>query len=53
MSVEECQKKWKLLRDHFVRELHSIKKRQSGDAGPPIISHWLFFDTMLFLSDLV
>ena len=27
-------KRWKSLRDHFVRELRKKKKRPSGGAGP-------------------
>ena len=42
-------KKWMHFRDHFLKELCSVKKRLSGDAGPPIISNWPLFDIHVLL----
>ena len=53
MSVEECIRRWKTLRDKYVRELKKVKCRKSGDAGPPYVSCWPAFEMMSFLSDSV
>ena len=53
VSVDECTRKWKSLRDRFVRELKKVKKKKTGDPGPPYISCWPLFDTLSFLSDTV
>ena len=48
--MEQCSKKWKNLRDQFVREL---KKKPSGEKGLPYVSRWHFFELLMFLSDTV
>lgn len=54
ISVEECMKRWKNLRDRFVRELKKSKNKDTGeDAVPPQSSCWPFFDFLLFLQDSV
>lgn len=53
LSVDECMKKWKGLRDKFVRELKKVKLRKSGDSGPMYVSCWAYFDSMSFLKDSV
>ena len=53
MDIETCMKKWKSLRDHFVREVRKKKKRKSGDKGPPFKSTWPLFELLLFLEDTV
>lgn len=30
-EIDDCKKKWKSLRDYFVRELRKKKRRKSGD----------------------
>ena len=45
-------KRWKILRDHFVRELRR-KKKPSGEAGPEFKSSWHLFDLLTFLTDTV
>ena len=52
VKVEECMKRWKSIRDHFVRELRK-KKTTSGDPGPEYKSSWLLYDLLLFLTDTV
>ena len=52
-TVEECMRRWKSLRDKFVRELKKVKGKKSGDAGPAAVSSWSLFDTLLFLQDTV
>jgi len=52
VTVEQCSKKWKNMRDHFVREVKK-KKKPSGEKGPAFVSRWPYFDMMLFLSDTV
>ncbi|XP_062512285.1 transcription factor Adf-1-like isoform X1 [Corticium candelabrum] len=50
VSAELCQKKWKSLRDKYVREVKLLqKKRLSGTGGPPATSSWVFFTVMTFL----
>ena len=53
MTVEDAMKKWKNLRDYFVRENKKVKKRLSGSKGPPYVSRWPLFDIMSFLTDSV
>ena len=54
MDREECQKKWKNLRDHFVRELKKVKKkRKTGESGPPYVSKWKYYEILSFLTDTV
>lgn len=48
LSVEECTKRWKNLRDRFVREL---KKAKLSDEAPS--SCWPLFDLLLFLQDSI
>ena len=35
LDIEECQKRWKRLRDKYVRE----KKVRTGDAAPVVVSY--------------
>ena len=51
LSVEECMKRWKNLRDRFVRELKKIKN--DGDEAVSLHCSWPFFDVLLFLQDSV
>ena len=51
-AVETCTKKWKNLRDKFVKELRKVTVRHSGDKGPPATSSWKFFNIMYFLKDM-
>ena len=53
MTVEQCSKRWKNIRDHFVREVRKKKKKKSGDAGPVYKSRWPLFDMLQFLTDTV
>lgn len=53
VTVDDCMKRWKCLRDKFVRELKKTKKKKSGDSGPSYISCWSLFDSLLFLTDSV
>ena len=53
MTGQECMRKWKNLRDTFVRELRKVKTKKSGDKGPKYVSHWPFFDNLLFIADTV
>ena len=53
MLVNDCQKRWKTLRDRFVKELKKTRHGKSGDEGPPIKSTWPLFELMTFLTDTV
>lgn len=36
--MEACQRRWKTIRDRYVRELKKVKKkRKTGEAGPPYV----------------
>ena len=51
--MEVCQKRWKALRDKFVRETKKTKKKKSGDKGPIVVSSWPLFDVMFFFNDTI
>ncbi|KAL4083026.1 hypothetical protein QTP88_028356 [Uroleucon formosanum] len=48
----ELQKKWKSLRDGYVKELKKIKNLKSGSAAP-VKSSYLFFRRLQFLQPTV
>ena len=49
----ECKRRWKSLRDKYVREVKKVKKGKSGDEGPPLVSCWPLFELMTFIDDTV
>ena len=51
-SAETCQKRWKGLRDKFVRAAKKTRNK-SGDKGPMVVSSWPLLDAMLFLNDSI
>ncbi|XP_065831007.1 uncharacterized protein [Oscarella lobularis] len=53
LAVEECKRRWKSLRDKFVREVKKTKTRRTGDPGPPYVSQWPLFATLGFLEETV
>ena len=53
ISADWCQKKWRSLRDKYVREVKKLKVLHSGDEGPPPTSSWVYFDVMSFLDSSV
>ena len=52
-TAEQCLKKWKSLRDKYVGELKKVKKRVSGDPGPPPTSSWPYFNILSFLEPTI
>ena len=50
-TKDDCVKKWKNLRDTFVRELRKVKKkkRKTGEKGPPYTLNWPYYNIMQFL----
>ena len=52
LSVPECKRKWKNLRDRYVRELKALKK-PTGTGGPAPVSQWPYFNIMSFIKDTV
>ena len=44
-NVEDCTRRWKAIRDRFVRELKKVKTRKSGDAGPVYVPSWPLFES--------
>ena len=52
-TTDDCMKRWKAIRDQFVRELKKVKERRSGDPGPPYVPSWELFNALMFLQDSV
>lgn len=50
-SIEDVQKRWKTLREHFVRETKK-KKKPTGSAAKTT-PQWALYDHLLFLKDFV
>lgn len=51
LVVDDCMKRWKVLRERFAREAKK-KKKKSGDAAdttPP----WPYYDQLLFLKEFI
>ncbi|KAL3284827.1 hypothetical protein HHI36_018966 [Cryptolaemus montrouzieri] len=55
MGVNEivARKKWKYLRDQFSVEFGKIPKSRSGEPAPNYTVKWPYFDSLLFLRDVV
>ena len=52
--VDECMKRWRTVRDWYVRELKSVKKRKSGDDATGVYTPtWCFFNVLSFLMEAV
>ena len=49
----ECMKRWKTIKDQYVRELKKIKTKRSGDARPAYTPSWCLFDILSFLLESV
>ena len=49
----DYMKKWKNLRDHFVREIRKWRTKLSGLQSPPYESRWPHFEAMTFICDSV
>ena len=52
-ALRNVKKKWKSIRDRFVRELKKVKNQRSGDPGPPYKPSWSLYNLLLFLVDSV
>ena len=52
-SVDDCKRRWKNLRDKFVRERKISTKRPTGTSGPPTVSQWKYYNIMCFIQDTV
>lgn len=48
VSVEECKKRWRSLRDAFMKQ---YKLFQRGDTS--VKKKWLFYEQMLFLGPYI
>ncbi|KAF5272482.1 hypothetical protein FQR65_LT17392 [Abscondita terminalis] len=55
MGIEETvlRKKWKYLRDQFSVEFGKVPKTRSGDPAPNYTVKWPYFQSLLFLKDIV
>ena len=52
-TAEECQRKWRSVRDRFVRETKKVKERKSGDPSPPYTPVWELNGMLTFLKDQI
>ena len=52
-TSDKCHKRWKSLRDRYVRESKKMKQKKSGDAGPAYVSPWCLFEVLSSLEDSV
>ena len=52
-TSEECHKKWRSIRNRYVRETKKVKERRSGDPGPPYTPVWELYDMLTFLKDQI
>ena len=43
-TSEECHKRWRSIRDRYVRETKKVKKRRNGDPGVPYTPVWELYD---------
>ncbi|XP_038221463.1 uncharacterized protein LOC119839294 [Zerene cesonia] len=51
-TEKALRKKWKNIRDQFMKEVKKIPVSRSGDAGTDqITSMWPYFQMMLFIKD--
>ena len=53
INRQKVQKRWKGIRDKYVRELKKINGGQSGDAGLGYVSCWSLYKMLGFLKDTV
>ena len=51
--MDECARKWKSLREEFVRELKKVEFRKTGEKSPAYVLKWPLYGVLLFLSDTV
>ena len=52
-SDEDCLKRWKSLRDRFVREAKKVKENATPDGGSGYVPPWSLFHSMTFLMDSI
>lgn len=53
-TEDDAKKKWKNLRDTFLKEIKKVKKSRSGDAqecAEIYTGKWIYYKSMLFLKD--
>nr|XP_055069810.1 transcription factor Adf-1-like [Misgurnus anguillicaudatus] len=48
MSEDECKRRWKNLRDRYIKERKTMKEKKSG-AGAEQKTKWRYFSIMSFL----
>lgn len=53
-TEDDAKKKWKNLRDTFLKEIKKVKKSRSGDGqecAEIYTGKWIYYKSMLFLKD--
>ena len=49
----DCSKRWKQLRDRYVRESQKTKEKKSGEEGSAYVSCWPLFQLLTCLEPTV
>ena len=52
-SDEDCLKRWKALRDRFVREAKKVRENMTPDGGSGYVPPWSLFQSMAFLMESI
>ena len=56
LSEDDARKKWRNLRDQFIKEFKKIPKGKSGDSQDRSVTYtgkWQYFKNLIFLKDTV
>ena len=53
LSGDLAKNKWKNLKDKFRKEVQKLLKEKSCAEGKLATSSWIFFDSMMFIKDVI
>ena len=53
LSVDVCRRKWKSLRDRYIREKRSEKEGKKSGSAARTVKKWKFFAVLSFLDPFV
>lgn len=52
-TVKECQRRWRTLRERYVREMKTLKTSGNGSNGADVLIPWKLACNMEFLAEFV